>query len=66
MTQDATCPICGSQKEFTICPDCGGEGFHDEVDQNGDREMCETCNGDGDFLVCPNVGEAGHGEKIAA
>ncbi len=65
MTQDITCPICGTDRVFIICPDCGGGGFYDWEDDIGDRVLCETCHGDGDFWECPNVGKPGHEEAVA-
>lgn len=67
MTQDTTRPICGTDKEFTICRDCSGDGFeyeqYDEDDSWHISGLCVTCHGDGNLWVCPNEGKAGHGEE---
>ena len=66
MTQDTLCPICGTDKVLVICPDCGGSGFYDYEDDEGDRVLCDTCRGDGDLWLCQNEGEAGHVMETSA
>ena len=55
---DVMC-VCGSDMEWIECPDCAGEGYHDDLYEQDptwygpdDIEECETCQGKGGWYRC--------------
>ncbi len=64
MGEDEFCPMCGSEKDWVDCFDCGGDGDINVYD--GDLledtyETCMTCDGHGGWYVCPNVPHTNQG-----
>jgi DnaJ-class molecular chaperone len=59
VTKATTCLTCGDELEWEMCQSCGGEGVHDEYDNdpvNGhEYETCYECKGEGGYLECPNA-----------
>jgi len=55
------CPLCGSELEWTDCPDCGGWGYLDAWEEDpinfspGEEYIeCGMCHGQTGWWACPN------------
>lgn len=56
------CQICGEFLEPEECPECGGEGYFDEYEDDpinyfpGEEYIkCGLCRGTGSVFVCPHA-----------
>ena len=53
------CRICGAEKEWTTCWQCGGDGGYDEYEDDPvnfapgqEWTTCGSCKGEGGYLEC--------------
>lgn len=54
-----TCKLCGEEKDWVDCFECGGEGYWDETDidplEGDEFAPCSMCGAKGGWHECLNV-----------
>lgn len=57
---DRDCPKCSSDMATRTCGSCGGEGWHEDDEEDTDvgfgEERCDGCNGEGHETWCRECG----------
>jgi hypothetical protein len=58
--EDDSCERCGEGTDWEDCYQCGGEGLHDDYEDDplwyepGDTSTCDICEGKGGWIKCLN------------